>query len=209
MATTFPDVETFDDRPVPLVNLAGDYAYLSESYYTCLDAELIGVPMMPSTTDALDATVIPTMIDRLARAGVPAVPSVLVNDRFPPPPFHAWPVQPATVEGEWIMDADTLDRRRAGLTLAGKYAVSCRPIHEADERIAVRIVLGRTTAVAHEQIARATFAALQIPAMTLWVVGTEATGYRACTLAPLPLSAFTPEERGWIDAVGEVRPWRA
>ena len=209
LESTFPCVvDVLYDR-VPLVNLAGDYAYLSEAYYTSLDAELKGVPMLPTTTDALEATVVPTMIDRLARAGIPAVPSSLVNDRFPPTPFHAWPVQPATVEGEWIVDEETLVRRRAGLTLAGKYAVSCRPIHEADERVAVRIVLGRTTHEAHEAIAAAAFCALRIPAMTLWLVGTEATGYRVCTLAPLPFDRLGAIERSWIDAAGEVRGWRA
>ncbi|MDZ7707910.1 MAG: RimK-like ATPgrasp N-terminal domain-containing protein [Trueperaceae bacterium] len=105
-----------DADGVDALNLHGDYTYLSSGYYASLDAELAGERMLPTPEDALDAYVVPIAADKARRAGI-AVPDVtLVTDRFPAPPFVAWPVNPFSVKGELILDDAALggaQQRRA------------------------------------------------------------------------------------------------
>lgn len=194
-----------DADDVDALNLTGDYAYLSSGYYASLDAELAGERMLPTPEDALDAYVVPILADKARRAGI-AVPDVtLVTDRFPAPPFFAWPVNPFSVKGELILDDATLAARRGGLTYAGKYAVACQKL-TGDYRLdTARVVVGRCAVPEFAELAAAAFRTLRLPAMRLRVV-VSAEAYLLSAALPLPFASLTDEELGWLTEVGT---WRA
>jgi len=194
-----------DADGVDALNLYGDYAYLSLGYYASLDAELAGERMLPTPEEALDAYVVPILADRARRAGI-AVPDVtLVTDRFPAPPFFAWPVNPFSVKGELILDDATLAARRGGLTYAGKYAVACQRL-PGDYRLdTARVVVGRCSVPEFAELAAAAFRALRLPSMRLQVV-VSAEAYLLSAALPLPFASLNAEERGWLEEVGT---WRA
>lgn len=193
-----------DADDVDALNLSGDYAYLSAGYYASLDAELAGERMLPTPEEALDAYVVPILADKARRAGI-AVPDVtLVTDRFPPPPFFAWPVNPFSVKGELILDDASLAARRGGLTYAGKYAVACQRL-PGDYRLdTARVVVGRCTVPELAELAAASFHALRLPAMRLRVV-VSAEAYLLSAAQPLPFASLSDEERGWLEEVGTWR----
>ncbi len=193
-----------DAAGVDALNLSGDYAYLSSGYYASLDAELAGERMLPTPEDALDAYVVPIAADKARRAGI-AVPDVtLVTDRFPAPPFFAWPVNPFSVKGELILDHATLAARRGGLTYAGKYAVACQKL-PGDYRLdTARVVVGRCTVPEFADLAAASFRALRLPAMKLRVV-VSAEAYLLSAALPLPFASLSDEELEWLTEVGTWR----
>lgn len=190
---------------VDALNLAGDYGYLSDGYYASLDAELAGERMLPTPEEALDAYVVPILMDKARGAGIAVPEATLVTDRFPAPPFVAWPVNPFSTKGELILDAATLAARRGGLTYAGKYAVVCQRLTHDDRMDTARVVLGRCAVPELAELAAACFRALRLPAMRLRVV-VSIEAYRLAAVEPLPFATLTPEERGWLSEVGT---WRA
>lgn len=187
------------------LNLAGDYGYLSAGYYASLDAELLGEEMAPTPEEALDAYVVPILAQKARLADIAVPDTTVVTDRFPPPPFLAWPVNPFSTKGELILDEAAIAERRGGLTYAGKYAVACQRL-PADYRLdTVRVVVGRCAVPELAALAADAFRALRLPAMRLRVI-VSAEAYLLAAALPLPFASLTDDERGWLEEVGT---WRA
>jgi hypothetical protein len=190
-----------DDEPPDLLNLSGDYGYLGAGYYASLDAELAGLRVWPTTAEALDAYVPPILAARARQLGLPVPAGTLVTDRFPPPPFLAWPVHPFSHKGEAILDPATLTARRTGLTYAGKYAVWCQRLPE-DHRIdTVRAVLGRCSVPELEHLAVAALQRLHLPLARLRVI-VSAEAYLLAAVEALPLGDLDEPERAWVEEAG-------
>ena len=187
-----------------LVNLGGDYSYMSNAYYASLDAELRGDRVAPTTAEALDAYVVPLAMERASRGGI-AVPSYeLVTDRFPAPPFMAYPVNPFSTRGELIEGADALQARRKGLTYTGKYAVLVQRL-PADYRIdVVRTVLGRSLIPEYEAFARQVFEAFRIPLFKARVI-VSSRAYLLSAIEPLPQAELTLNEKALVKGVAGWR----
>lgn len=190
---------------VDVVNLAGDYSYMTSGYYASLDAELAGERVAPTSEEALDAYVVPIAMERASRRGI-AVPSYeLVTERFPAPPFMAYPVNPFSSKGELIVDAATLEERRKGLTYTGKYAVLVQRLPE-DYRIdVVRVVLGRSLVPEYEDFVAELFRAFRLPLFKARVI-VSSRSYLLSAVEPLPIEDLTLNEKGLVRG---VRGWRS
>lgn len=199
--------ERFGSGPVraDVANLAGDYTYLTSGYYVSLDAELKGMTVLPTTAEALDAYVVPILMVKAQLGGIPVPEHTLVTDRFPTPPMLAYPVNPFSVKGELILDAETLEARRKGLTYTGKYAVLVQLL-PLDHRIDVlRLVLGRTTVPEYQALGERLFELFRIPLMRVRVIVTPRE-YLLSAIEPLPFAELTDEERSQLEGLGR---WRA
>lgn len=190
-------------------NMAGDYSYMSRAYYASLDAELhpehgAGACCLPSPAEALDAYVVPIALAKAERAGLATPRTELVTDRFPPPPFLAYPVNPFRSKGELILDAETLQARRAGLTYTGKYAVLCQLLPEDSRVDVVRVVLGRTLVPEFGEFAAAVFRVFRIPLMRVRVV-VASRAYLLSAITPLPLEELSAAERDLTEGLGAWR----
>lgn len=193
-----------DDGAV-VANLAGDYSYLSSGYYVSLDAELAGLTVMPTTSQALDAYVVAIAMERARAAGIAVPENDIVTDRFPPPPFLAYPLNPFTLHGELVLDAATLEARRKGLTYTGKYAVLAQRL-PVDHRIdVVRVVFGRSVVTEYAQFAARVFEVFGLPLMKVRVVVTP-KAYLLSAIEPLPFAELLEEERAALEGLGT---WRA
>lgn len=189
---------------VDALNLAGDYEYLSAGYYASLDAELAGERMLPTPEEALDAYVVPILLVKASAAGMAVPEATIVTDRFPTPPFLAWPIHPFSSKGEVILDAATLEARRGGLTYAGKYAVACQRL-PADYRLdTIRVVLGGCDVPELAELASEAFRVLRLPLMRLRVI-VSADAYLLAAVGPLAFDELTVDERTRIDEVGTWR----
>lgn len=188
-----------------VANLTGDYAYLSSGYYVSLDAELSDVEVMPTTTEALDAYVVAIAMQKARAAGIAVPDHDIVTDRFPPPPLLAYPLNPFSLHGELVLDPETLEARRKGLTYTGKYAVLVQRL-PVDHRIdVVRVLLGRTLVAEYEDFASRVFAAFPVPLMKVRVVVTP-KAYLFSAIEPLPFAELLEEERATLEGLGT---WRA
>ncbi len=188
-----------------VANLAGDYTYLTSGYYVSLDAELAGLKVLPTTAEALDAYVVPIAMTKASLAGIPVPEHLIVTDRFPPPPMLAYPVNPFSSKGELILDNETLEARRKGLTYTGKYAVLAQLL-PSDQRIdVVRLVMGRATVPEYQTFGAKLFELFRLPLMRVRVIVTPRE-YLLSAIEPLPFGELTDEERAQLEGLGR---WRA
>ena len=182
-------------------HMGGDYSYMSTSYYEVLDAELAGQNIIPTTRDALDAYVTPIAMERARLAGMLVPDHVLATERFPDPPFMAYPVNPFSSAAELIVDAQTLEERRNGLTYTGKYAALCQTLPD-DYRIdVVRVILGRTLTEEYCEFANEVFRLFRIPLARVRVI-VAAHGYLLSALEPLPFESLTLNEKTLLSGLG-------
>ncbi len=188
-----------------VANLAGDYTYLTSGYYVSLDAELAGLKVLPTTAEALDAYVVPIAMLKARLAGIPVPEHLIVTDRFPPPPMLAYPINPFSSKGELILDNETLEARRKGLTYTGKYAVLAQLL-PSDQRIdVVRLVMGKATLPEYQAFGERLFEIFRLPLMRVRVIVTPRE-YLLSAIEPLPFGELSDEERAQLEGLGR---WRA
>lgn len=184
-----------------LAHLGGDYSYMGSAYYEVLDAELGGQKLIPTTRDALDAYVAPIAMERARLGGLLVPEHLLATERFPEPPFMAYPVNPFSSAAELIVDARTLEERRNGLTYTGKYAVLCQTLPD-DYRIdVVRVILGRTLTEEYRDFATEVFELFRIPLARVRVI-VAPHGYLLSALEPLPFESLTLNEKSLLSGLG-------
>ncbi len=195
------EYEAGAEGPEVFANLDGDYGYLSTGYYASLDAELAGLEVLPTTTEALDAYVVPIAMHKARLAGM-AIPEFhIVTDRFPAPPLMAYPINPFSSKGEILLDSAAIEARRKGLTYTGKYAVLVQQL-PADHRIdVVRCVLGQTLVPEYSLFAQATYEIFRLPLMRVRVIVTPKE-FLLSAIEPLPYKKLTPDELALIGSMG-------
>ncbi|MEX2542833.1 MAG: RimK-like ATPgrasp N-terminal domain-containing protein [Trueperaceae bacterium] len=182
-------------------HMGGDYSYMSSAYYEVLDAEMAGQRIIPTTLDALDAYVPPIAMERARLAGLLVPEFELVTERFPAPPFMAYPVNPFSSAAELILDSETLERRRNGLTYTGKYAALCQKL-PSDYRVdVVRMVLGRCLSDEYREFAREVFGLFRVPLARVRVI-VASHGYLLSALEPLPFESLTLNEKALLTGLG-------
>lgn len=188
-----------------VANLSGDYTYLSDGYYTSLEAERAGLSVLPTTAEALDAYVVAIAMEKARLGGVPVPDHQIVTDRFPAPPIMAYPINPFTLQGELLLDVAAIESRRKGLTYTGKYAVLAQTL-PPDYRIdLLRLVLGRSLAPPYEEFGAQLFELFRVPLMRVRVIVTPKE-YLLSAIEPLPFGQLSEEERGLLEGLGR---WRA
>lgn len=188
-----------------VANLAGDYTYLTSGYYVSLDAELAGLTVLPTTSEALDAYVVPIAMAKAQLAGISVPEHVVVTDRFPPPPMLAYPINPFSSKGELILDQETLESRRKGLTYTGKYAVLAQLLPVDQRMDVVRLVLGKATVPEYREFGQRVFELFRLPLMRVRVIVTPGA-YLLSAIEPLPFAELTDEEHAQLEGMGR---WRA
>lgn len=190
------------DRPM-LLNLTGDYNYLTHGYYRSLDAEQEGRQVAPTSAECLDAYVVPIALAKAEAAGLQVPRSQVVTDRFLTPPIMAYPVNPFSSRGELLTDATMLEARRKGLTYTGKYAVLCQVLPDAYRIDLLRVVLGRCNLPGYEDFAQAVWTLFRLPLMKVRVIVSDDRQLLS-GIEPLPLRNLTAEERAIIE---EAAAW--
>lgn len=188
-----------------LANVAGDYTYLTRGYYASLDAQLEGALAIPSTTDALDAYVVAIAMEKAKQAGIPVPEYEIVTDRFPEPPMMAYPINPFSLSGELLLDAQALESRRKGLTYTGKYAVLAQRLPHDHRVDVVRLVLGRTATAEYREFGERLFEVFRLPLMRVRVIVTL-KAYQLSAIEPLPFKDLDEGERAVLESLGT---WRA
>jgi len=176
------------------LSLSGDYAYLSEGYYACQDAELAGAAATPSCADALDAYVVPIALEKAAKAGVPVPESVLTHEYFPVPAV-CYGVNPFSRTYAFVRDEAAREREARRLTWNHKYAMCCQLVTPATTAVEFRAVCGRTEDARFADWADRLFGVFRIPLATIRLLETPRVLFSA--LEPLPWKSVTETERRW------------
>ena len=197
--------ETLDgygsDWPEPChFNMTGDYSYLTDGYYSSLEAELQGIAVFPTTADALDAYVVPIAMEK-ARQHQLAVPDFdIVVDKLAPPVL-AYPINPFSTKYEIVLEGDVVAAKLRALTMTGKYPAIAQKLPR-DYRIdAVRCILGRTLVKEYAGFARRAFEVFKLPLMKVRVIVTT-SDYLFSAIEPLSFDDLTLNEKKLLGGLG-------
>jgi len=117
-----------------VVNVSHDYRYMKMGYYVSLHAELLGDPVIPKCSDALDVYRSPILLLRASKAGIPIVPYLVTDSamdaisRFDLP-LTVFPLKPFPSCGFNIVYSKSgLEIVMKRLTMNRRYTVCVEPL---------------------------------------------------------------------------------
>ncbi|MEW5700931.1 MAG: hypothetical protein AB1792_01700 [Candidatus Zixiibacteriota bacterium] len=189
-----------DDEPppTPLVNVSGNYEYLTEEYYRCQDAELAGAALSsPSCADALDAYIVPVALEKAAMAGLPVPDWFLTNEYFQPPAVVD-AVNPFSRRFAVVRTEVECATAAKQLSWNFKYTFCVQRIHEATELVEVRMVAGRTERPDYADWASLVYAVFSVPVAAVRLLRTGPV-LQFSAIGMLPWRTLTAQERRWAD----------
>jgi hypothetical protein len=189
-----------EDIADALFNMSGDYSYMSEGYYETLDAELEHLRVFPTTTDALDAYIVPIAMEKAKLHGLSTPDYDIMVDKLVPPVL-AYPVNPFSTKYQLVMAGDDLDTKLKTLTSNGKYATICQRL-PSDYRIdVVRCILGKSLTEEYASFSLKLFDVFKLPLMRARVLVTS-SDYLLSAIEPLPFDDLTLNEKKLLDGAG-------
>jgi len=187
----------------PDLLLSGDYEYLTEGYYRCLDAEFApGASPMPTCADALDAYVVPIALEKASKAGLPVPDWVLTNEYFPVPAV-CYGVNPFSRKYAVVRTEAEREAAARQLTWNMKYTICCQRITEATQIAEFRMVCGRTEQAEFADWADRIFGIFRVPVATVRLLRNGRLEFSAVEI--LPYARLGAVERGWARDFGRAR----
>ena len=124
-----------------LVNLAGNYDYMSNGYYISQDFENSGRAIRPTCKEMLDAYVPPLFLEKARLAELP-VPEFYISNGYFEPPVIVDPVNPFTLKGRVVLKSGKAKSIAKSLTRNFTYAICCQDIPAGSKVSYFRSVLG-------------------------------------------------------------------
>ncbi len=180
-----------------LVNLAGDYDYLSQAYYVSQDRLLSGEMIVPSCQDMLDAYVPPLFLEKARLAGLP-VPEYYISNGYIEPPVIVDPVNPFTLKGKIVLKASRARSIAKSLTRNFTYAVCCQELPEGSHVAYFKAVLGWCAGEEYREKARVIWDIFKIPLARIRVIKLADGRILLSDISPLPLSQLGKREIEYI-----------
>lgn len=176
------------------VNLHGDYSYLDPGYYLSQDMQASGRPVHPTCREALDAYVVPVLMERARFARIPVPEYYLSNDHFEPPAL-VYPINPfMTKHSEVWKDGHQEDISKSQ-TRNFTYAICVQKLPPGSRIVTFRAVLGWTAKPSQRTMAAALWQSLRIPLAR--VIGIQPAEGDLLLSAIRPLPAHELNAREW------------
>jgi hypothetical protein len=172
-----------------ILNLSDDYRYLKTGYYVSMHAEVLGNPVIPSSTDIIDANRTPILLLKASKAGIPTLPNLVTSSirqiiakiGFPNLIFA---VNPFTHDGyKTAANRSALYRAVKSLGMNYKFAVCAMPLK--GRMVTFKSVFGKCELNGEvASISRRVYEVFKIPLCKLHVQLVEERAY-LCGLQPL------------------------
>ncbi len=180
-----------------LVNLSGNYDYLSEAYYVSQGYENNGEVTFPTCKQMLDAYIPPLFLEK-ARLEHVAIPEYYISNGYFEPPAAVDPINPFTLKGR-IIRAPALARAAArSLTRNYTYAVCCQELPPGSHVRYFRSVLGWCSNERYRPASMLIWRTFGIPLGRVRVVELASGELLLSDIAPLPLESLRFRERRYV-----------
>ncbi len=176
-----------------LVNLAGNYDYLSYAYYVSQDYENESRPVRPSCKEMLDAYIPPLFLEKARLAQVP-VPEYYISNGFFEPPVIVDPINPFTLRGRVVLKSGKAKSIAKSLTRNFTYAVCCQELPEGSRVAYFRSVLGWSTQPKYRDLSKAVWDLFSIPLARVRVVRLKTNEYLLSDISPLFITDLSVRE---------------
>jgi len=180
-----------------LVNLGGNYDYLSHAYYVSLDLEHAGKSVRPNCRQMLDAYVPPLFVEKARLANVPVPESYISNGYFEPPVIVD-PINPFTLRGRVVMKTGRAKTIARSLTRNFTYAVCCQELPAGARIVRFRSVLGWTPSPSLREASAAVWNVFAIPLAIVRAVKLSGGPVLLSDIAPLYFEDLRPRELHYL-----------
>lgn len=180
-----------------LVNLAGNYDYLSTGYYLSEDHENSGHSIRPSCKEMLDAYVPPLFLEKAMLAGVP-VPEYYISNGYFEPPVVVDPINPFTLKGRVVLKSGRAKSIAKSLTRNFTYAVCCQEIPAESKIVYFRSVLGWAVQPRFRQLSSVVFEVFGVPLAKVRVIVTKSNQFLLSDISPLFMEDLGAREVGYL-----------
>jgi hypothetical protein len=188
-----------------LVNLAGDYDYLTDGYYVSQEAEVSGEPVHPTCEEVLDAYIAPLFLERARGNGLPIPEYYLTNDWFEPPVLIDT-VNPFMNRQRIVRSPRQQEKAARSLTRNYTYAICCQELLPGARVRHFQAVLGWSGAVRFRPLAAAVWGVFRIPIARVRVIEQGGRDPQLSGLWPLPWRRLGERERRYVEGVVQWLP---
>jgi hypothetical protein len=176
-----------------LVNLVGDYRYLTTGYYSSQDLECAGKTVHPTCKEVMDAYIVPLFLEKAKLAGLPVPTYYITNDYFEPP-VVVDSVNPFMTRHSVVRKAGHQERVAKSLTRNYTYAICCQ-VPPPEARLGeFRAVLGWSASSRYRQLAASVWEVFRIPLASVRVIISSDDSPLLSALHPLPLAKLSSRE---------------
>jgi hypothetical protein len=181
-----------------LVNLAGDYHYLSAGYYLSQDLENQGKNIHPTPREVMDAYIVPLFLEKARLAELPIPTYYITNDYFEPP-VVVDAVNPFMMRQSIVRKEGHQERVTKSLTRNYTYAICCQVL-PVEARVAdFRAALGWSVAPQYRSLAASIWEVFRIPLALVRVIMPRNGTPLLSAIRPLPQNRLNSRERGHVD----------
>lgn len=179
-----------------LINLTGNYDYLSEGYYLSQDIENRGESIKPNCREMLDAYIPPLFLEKAKLAGLP-VPDYYISNGFIEPPVIADPINPFTLKGKIILKAGRAKTIARSLTRNFTYAICCQEIPEGFKVSYFNAILGWSNSPEYRDYAHQIWNIFNIPLARIRVMSNKSK-ILLSDISPLMLNQLNQREANYL-----------
>lgn len=188
-----------------LVNLAGDYDYLTHGYYVSQELELSGEQIHPTCAEVFDAYVTPLFLEKARRAGLDTPEYYLTNDWFEPPVLIDT-MNPFMNRQRIVRSPAQQESAARSLTRNYTYAICCQELSDGARVRHFQAVIGWSAQPHYRNLARSVWEVFRIPIARVRVLEMEAGRILLSGMWPLRWRDVGKRERAHLERELEWLP---
>lgn len=187
-----------------LLNLSGDYSYLSVGYYVSQDLESGRSLIHPTCAEVMDAYVMPLFLEKAKRAGLP-IPDYYISNGYFEPPVIVDTINPFMSRHSVVLKAAAQERIAKSLTRNFTYAISCQELPHRARVAHFHAVLGWSATPKFRELAQAVWRVFGLPLAKVRVISCSDGRLLLSGLQRLPYARLTEREQLFIQ---KMVTWR-
>lgn len=183
------------------------YFYKTEPYYTILECEDSGIRTIPSSSDVLDAYVVPICLEKARLAGIPVCEWVISN-QYVSVPAIVYGLNYFSTPSDYtvVRELDEAKRVIKHVTNHGRYPFCYQKINENSTITECISIMGRTLNCREQMasISKMVFEVFQLPLVEIVMVEDNGNYYLS-SLAPVKYSQLSEDETELLQSLLDTK----
>ncbi len=180
-----------------------NYFYKTRTYYSIVRSEVAGTPLSPSSSEVVEAYVVPVCLMKAQRAGIP-VCEWDISYSYVPIPSIVYGLHYYSDPSEYVVlhSQETSYEVIKHITHNFKYPFCYQRLPDPSAIVSAVSIFGRTVYPdeAMADLAERVFSTFRIPLVNI-VASAADDGYRLSSLAPIRFSKLSRDEMRLLEAV--------
>ena len=187
------------------VNLAGNYDYLEQPYYTSQEYELAGHQIRPTCKEMLDSYVTPISLEKAKLSGI-KVPEYYLSNGYFEPPVVIDTINPFMTKSRIVTKSNRVSVTSKSLTRNFTYAICCQEIPQGAQVKKFRAVMGWSTIKQYRPMAKAIWDVFHIPLATIRIMVYSDGTIALSDISRLPIKQLGVKEQKYLQ---EIIEWQS